>query len=203
MASTPVPAKSNTLHPDDWVTAAFARLAAEGIEAVRVEVLARDLGVSKGSFYWHFRDREDLLEKMLTRWEHDEAAWLESAIVDERSAAARWARLVERSASPENLRAEVALRDWARRDPQVANRIAQAEQRRASFISSILREIGFSPAAAKSWSEVALLVSLGWLDRASRAPSELPPHASAGNATALTTRTLGEFLSDLILAASR
>ena len=41
------------------------RLARHGIESVRVEVLARDLGVSKGSFYWHFRDRSELLEKLL------------------------------------------------------------------------------------------------------------------------------------------
>ena len=49
-------------HRDDWIRAAVARLSDLGIEAVRVEVLARDLGVSKGSFYWHFRNRIDLLE---------------------------------------------------------------------------------------------------------------------------------------------
>lgn len=202
MASHPVPAKQTTLHPDDWIRAAFARLAAEGIEAVRVEVLARDLSVSKGSFYWHFRDREELLEKMLARWEHDEAAWLESAIVDEPSAAARWASLVERSASPASLRTEVALRDWARRDPRVAARIALVEQRRASFIAGILREVGFSPRAADSWSEIALLVCLGWLDRASRDPSR-PPGALPPTDSLASRRSLGEFLSDLILAASR
>ena len=48
------------------------RLAEHGVESVRVEVLARDLGVSKGSFYWHFRDRGELLEKLLARWEDGE-----------------------------------------------------------------------------------------------------------------------------------
>ena len=53
--------------------------------------LARDLGVSKGSFYWHFQDREELLGKMLDRWEHEETEWLSATVVTPR-AAARWAR---------------------------------------------------------------------------------------------------------------
>ena len=75
----------------DWIRAATARLAQEGIEAVRVEVLARDLLVSKGSFYWHFRDREDLLNSVLSHWEGEEIAWLHEAAGGEKSAAARWA----------------------------------------------------------------------------------------------------------------
>src|SRR5271155_404861 len=51
--------KSSPLQPDDWIRAAFARLSTEGIESVRIELLARDLGVSKGSFYWHFQAGED------------------------------------------------------------------------------------------------------------------------------------------------
>ena len=68
MASS-APARSPSLLPDNWLRAAETRLAQHGIESVRVEVLARDLGVSKGSFYWHFRDRNELLDKLLGRWE--------------------------------------------------------------------------------------------------------------------------------------
>ena len=52
----------------------LARFAEQGIEAVRVELLARDLNVSKGSFYWHFRDRNDLLERLLDDWERSRAS---------------------------------------------------------------------------------------------------------------------------------
>src|SRR5271156_4146063 len=83
--------KSSPLQPDDWIRAAFARLSTEGIESVRIELLARDLGVSKGSFYWHFQDREELLAKMLDRWEGDETTWLDDTVVTPQ-AAARWAR---------------------------------------------------------------------------------------------------------------
>ncbi|MGA6960157.1 MAG: helix-turn-helix domain-containing protein, partial [Candidatus Acidiferrales bacterium] len=89
--------KSSPLQPDDWVRAAFARLSTEGIESVRIELLARDLGVSKGSFYWHFQDREELLAKMLDRWESDETEWLGATVVTPR-AAARWARFIEHCA---------------------------------------------------------------------------------------------------------
>src|SRR5262245_28278931 len=57
------------LQRDDWVRAARRRLAASGVEAVRVEALARDLGATKGSFYWHFKDRPDLLAAVLREWE--------------------------------------------------------------------------------------------------------------------------------------
>src|SRR5690606_14615731 len=54
---------------DDWSNAAAVATAAGGIDAVRVEALARRLGVTKGSFYWHFADRSALLDAVLTRWE--------------------------------------------------------------------------------------------------------------------------------------
>src|SRR6187200_2742081 len=61
-----------TLTPDTWIEAATAVLVDEGIDHVRVDVLAGQLGVTRGSFYWHFRDREDLLRRVLQAW-HDQA----------------------------------------------------------------------------------------------------------------------------------
>jgi AcrR family transcriptional regulator len=182
--------KSSPLQPDDWVRAAFARLSTEGIESVRVELLARDLGVSKGSFYWHFQDREELLGKMLDRWESDETEWLGATVVTPR-AAARWAHFIEHCADPARARLEAALRAWARRDERVASRISSIEKKRSKHIASVLRDIGFAPDLAESWAEIALLVYLGWLDRATR---DLEFQVSG--------RSLSESLSDVILAAS-
>lgn len=149
------------------------------------------MGVSKGSFYWHFRDREDLLHALLSQWEKGEEEWLKEAQSHERSAAARWARLVERAAQPERMRFEAALRAWARQDDRVARRVAVVEQNQHEHIAGILREIGFARRDAEEWSEMALILYLGWLDRATRDP-ELH----------LSGRTLGDFLSEIILAAS-
>jgi AcrR family transcriptional regulator len=187
--ATPAPARSPSLHPDNWLRAAEVRLAQSGIESVRVEVLARDLGVSKGSFYWHFRDRGELLEKLLARWEDAELDWLH----DEGSSAAanRWAKFVAHAADTGRMRLEIALRDWARSDETVAARVAAIEKRKARLIADVLCEIGFAQEAAESWSETVQLICLGWLDRATR-----DKHLDSAS------RGLGELLSDFLLAAS-
>jgi AcrR family transcriptional regulator len=184
-------ARSAPLQPQDWIQVARTRLAKEGIDSVRVEVLCRDLGVSKGSFYWHFRDREDLLHALLSHWEKGEEDWLKEAQSYERSSAARWARLVERSAQPDRIRLEAAIRAWARQDDRMARRVATVEKNQREHIAGILREIGFARGAAEEWSQMALILYLGWLDRATRDPE-----------FQLGSRGLGDFLSELILAAS-
>jgi AcrR family transcriptional regulator len=188
MASA-APARSPSLHPHNWLRAAENRLAQHGIESVRVEVLARDLGVSKGSFYWHFRDRGELLEKLLARWEDAELDWLNAEAAA--GAATRWAKFIERAADANRMRLEVALRAWARADERVAARVGAVEKRKSRLIADVLREIGFEQTAADSWSEVVQLICLGWLDRATR------DRQFDG-----ATRTLGELLSEFVLAAS-
>jgi AcrR family transcriptional regulator len=189
--ASPAAARSAPLQPQDWIHVARARLAGEGIESVRVEVLCRDLGVSKGSFYWHFRDREDLLHELLSQWEKGEEEWLKEAGSHDRSAAARWARLVSRGAQPERIRLEAAIRDWARQDERVARRVAAVEKNQREHIAGILSEIGFAKRAAEQWSGMAQLMYLGWLDSATRNPLS---HSG--------TRALGDILSELLLAAS-
>jgi AcrR family transcriptional regulator len=176
------------LQPNHWIQAGIARLASDGIESVRIELLARDLRVSKGSFYWHFRDREDLLGKILAHWEDDERARLESA---GHTAASRWAWFVEQNSTPERVRMELAIRAWARKDEKVAGCLATADKERTRFIADVLRETGFASAASESWAEVVLLVWVGWLDRA----------AQTANSES-TRSTLGDLLSRVILAAS-
>lgn len=172
----------------------MARLASEGIEAVRIEVLARDLAVSKGSFYWHFQDRDELLMGMLQQWENSESEWLsaeESGAAEKPSAAARWARFVERSAEPQRVREDIAVRAWARRDERVAARLVHVEKRKVRVIANVLVDVGFAPESADAWSEIVCLVYSGWLDRTAR-----------DGEFRLAGRGLGEFLSELVLAAS-
>jgi AcrR family transcriptional regulator len=182
-------APGNSLHPKDWIDAASARLAKHGVEAVRVEALARELRVSKGSFYWHFRDRADLLERVLAGWEAEELRWMEDEHVESMPTARRWARIVEMTADPERVRMRVAVRAWARADEHVAARVAAIEKKNVGLIASVLQEIGFSHADAESWAQIAMLVCLGWLDR-------------SGRGRQATNHGLGDYLSELILAAS-
>lgn len=192
--ATPAPLRAAPLQPSDWIRAGIVQLAREGVESVRVEVVARALGVSKGSFYWHFRDRDELLMQMLQFWENSEAEWLlaeESGQTEKSNAAIRWARFVERSAEPERIKEEIGVRAWARKDERVALRVADVEKRRGRVIANILADVGFARDAAESWSEMVCLVYSGWLDRTAR-----------DGEFRLAGKGLGELLSELVLAAS-
>ena len=63
--------RRNSLGQDDWLNAALESLNEKGIDAVKVLPLSHKLGVTRGSFYWHFKDREDLLRQMLEYWERE------------------------------------------------------------------------------------------------------------------------------------
>jgi AcrR family transcriptional regulator len=190
MATAAKLAKASPLQPNDWIRAALTRLSQDGVDAVRVEALARDLAVSKGSFYWHFRDRQDLLDQTLAHWEQRELALLDPD-AGSAGAATRWARIVQATADPSRIQLEASVRSWARRDERVARRVAAVELRKVSVMADVLQDIGFTRSAAQAWSEVALLLCLGWLDRATRYRQ-----------FQLSGRGLGDFLSELVLAAS-
>ena len=104
---------------------------------MRVEALAAGLGVSKGGFYWHFADRRALLEEMLDSWEQagteDVIARLDSKPGDPR---AKLRQLFELSPSAD-FAVELAIRDWARRDSAVAERLQRIDSRRMEYLRSL------------------------------------------------------------------
>jgi AcrR family transcriptional regulator len=120
-----------------WVDAAMQALAEGGPDAVRVEALAVRLGVSKGGFYWHFTDRGALLDEMLDAWEkavvEDAIARVESEPVDPRAKLQHLFELVPSVDFP----VELAIRDWARRDDEVAERVRRVDNRRMEYLRSL------------------------------------------------------------------
>jgi len=148
---------------EDWVHAALAALRDGGVERVRVEPLAARLGVTKGSFYWHFETREQLLAAALDRWVQlgTEAviAHVDST-TSEPLAKLRelWARTVHDSA--EGLRTELAIRDLGQRDPAVQERVRQVDERRMGYLSEQFRELGLAAdvAQARSLTVYSLLI---------------------------------------------
>lgn len=125
-----------------WVDAALQALAAGGPDAVRVEALAVSLGVSKGGFYWHFSDRQALLEEMLDTWEQavveDVIASVESQAANPRAKLQQLFELAsELASSPDGLAVELALRDWSRRDNNVAERVRRVDNRRMAYMRSL------------------------------------------------------------------
>jgi AcrR family transcriptional regulator len=124
-----------------WIDEGLRAFAAGGPEAVRIESLAKALGVTKGGFYGYFNDRRALLEEMLDAWERvmiDEAIErVESEGGDARAKLRRLFALASSSDVRELLRADLAVRDWSRRDKTVAARLRRVDNRRMDYMRSL------------------------------------------------------------------
>jgi AcrR family transcriptional regulator len=122
-----------------WIEEGLRALAAGGPDAVRIELLARALGVSKGGFYWHFDDRRALLAEMLDTWERvgvDEV--IERIEGEGGDARAKLRQLFALGASSGDvLRIDLAVRDWSRREPAVAKRLRGVDDRRMDYMRSL------------------------------------------------------------------
>ena len=153
--------KKTQLSADDWIKAAFRALSAGGVQAIRAEAIARDLKTTKGSFYWHFRDVPALKQAMLETW--SKRATEDVIAINEGSSGDATARLQdlialvtsERSAEYGGVRAEAAIREWARVDAEVASVAQNVDRRRLDYLQSVVSEIGYDGAGA---SEMARLL---------------------------------------------
>ena len=131
--------RSATTPRSSWIDEGLRALARGGPEAVRVEVLARRLGVTKGGFYWHFDDRRELLDAILDRWEETSVSEvIERVEAGGGDARERLRRLFAIAASSRAfLRADLAVRDWSRREPRVAERLRRVDNRRMDYMRSL------------------------------------------------------------------
>jgi AcrR family transcriptional regulator len=151
----------------DWLRAARLALLKGGVEAVHVERLSRDLRVTKGSFYWHFKDREELLELLLREWEDELLHEIIPLLRGRRGNAALRSLMqlmVKRVPLSEDgtLPSDAAMFAWAAVSPVVAQRVNRAENKR---IVALNRLFGSSGRA-----ELVYLVWLGFVARGQRAP---------------------------------
>ena len=143
-----------SLTPDTWIDAATTVLVDQGIDHVRVDVLAGQLGVTRGSFYWHFRDREDLLRRVLQAWS-DRATEqltrrLEVARSDPREQLKDVISLPFRGRSAARAaRIELAIRAWARRDEMARQAVDAADAARIGYHEAIFGTLGFAGEEAR------------------------------------------------------
>lgn len=143
------------LTPETWVEAATEVLVNQGIDHVRVDVLAQQLQVTRGSFYWHFRDREDLLRRVLQAWAARSTEQLTQRLADAgRSPQARLRDVVSLPfrgrAAQRAARIELAIRAWARRDPMAQAALDAADAARLAYHASIFAELGFGAEEARA-----------------------------------------------------
>lgn len=133
--------KKTRLNAEDWLHCGFDALVELGPQALKAEPLARRIGATKGSFYWHFRDLPDFQARLLAKWEERTLLALAAAGQDEADAVKRLTRLgALNSEDP----AEQAVRAWAQEDSTVAETVARVDGHRRTMLSVTLDELGLS-----------------------------------------------------------
>jgi len=162
------------LTADAWATAALDAIAEIGIEGVAVEPLARRLGVTKGSFYWHFANREALLERALRLWETRQTDEILERVGQVDDPRLRIERLIgEINASKRASRIYQALSS-ASHDPTIAACVRRVSERRMRFMLECYQALGLSANDARRWARMAYSVYLGTLQIRRDLPDEWP-----------------------------
>lgn len=159
----------------DWVNAALAAIAEGGLAAVSVEPLALRLGTSKGSFYWHFENRDALLTAALAHWEEQYTAAVTAENVRAGADPVQRLRLLIRrvTALAETDSVYVALIATAGH-PAVAPVLSRITARRIEYTAGLFRDIGFPAREARYRSLLAYSAHLGHTELARSAPGALP-----------------------------
>ena len=173
---TPVP--EARLSTADWESAALDALAENGLAGVAIEPLARRLGVTKGSFYWHFPDREALLAAALARWEKSHTEHVIDAAEGVRDPRQRLASLIGRVlAGGRSDRIHIALA--TSNHPLVRETLVRVTRRRIAYLESCYVQLGQPRLEANRSALLAYAAYVGLVHLRLEAPKELPAREAA------------------------
>lgn len=146
-----------------WVEAGLRALAAGGVDAVRVEALAKALGVTKGGFYGYFADRNALLAAMLDTWEREAVDDVLERVRREGGEPREQARLAGRLtfSADRLLPIDLAIRDWARRDDDVAARLRRVDNSRIEVLRTAIGSVYADPDEVEARCLLAFCAAIG------------------------------------------
>lgn len=148
----------------DWIAAAREMLIEGGISAVQISPLAGRLGVTRGGFYWRFKNRQDLLDQLLLDWESSNARHFLNRLAEAGTPRERMDRLIdlwmeERQFDP---RLEATIRQWALIDEPVRKRVRIVDLARISAIADILLQAGFDATQAEARARLTYFHQIGY-----------------------------------------
>lgn len=180
----------------DWAAAALEALSGGGVDAVAVEPLAARLGATKGSFYWHYKDRESLVRAALDLWEQEQTV----AVIGELSRldgpAERLRALIDLVLThPGQEEDPVVALSRDVRHPAVAAALERVTLRRIDYITAQLTELGMAPAEAARRAAVAYAAYVGWWQLRSIVPDVVPRGAAARPHAAVLRELLGDLVA--------
>lgn len=172
MASSRGPAGSR-LSVDDWIQAGYAVLAAEGIKALKIDRLCGQLGVTKGSFYWHFDGMPSYRNALIAAWgalrDEDRRHVDEMGDVPPRE---RLSKMMASLVSPRHWTLERAMREWARSDESVAASVRSADRRLLRAVRQAFLDYGFAADEADLRANATFAAGIGFLHLSGDVPGD-------------------------------
>jgi AcrR family transcriptional regulator len=169
--------RERLLSPDDWVRAALSAIARGGVGAVAVETVAAELGATKGSFYWHFKNRDALIQAALDRWEHVGTEAVIGELEREPDPGRRLKKVLAAAfeLGPTD-RAEIAL--LANPDhPAAVRAVRRVAERRITYISRQLEALGWDRSQALDRAVLMYYIYVGHLQMTHVAPGVISSEA--------------------------
>jgi AcrR family transcriptional regulator len=168
---------------ETWTRAAMNAIARGGISAVSVDALAAQLGATRGSFYWHFKDRDALLTAAIAAWEGTDTVQVEARLADIADAKRRMRTLFREiafnEASDEVPGLEAAI--FAQPDhPLIAPVLRRVTERRLQILAAGFKDLGLSPAKARRQAVLVYATYVGWLQLRRTAGHLVPEVAAEG-----------------------
>ena len=177
MPSSIATESKQSLTAEAWAEAALEVIATSGLDAVGVEPLARRLGVTKGSFYWHFENRDALLRAALERWEKAETVDIVERVGPEPDPYMRIVKLFK-AANASYRAGRLYLAIAAAEDkPMVQSFVRRVSQQRMEYLYECYRALGYSEASAAHWARFAYATFMGNLQIGRDTPEMMPSGA--------------------------
>lgn len=149
---------------DDWINGALDLLAREGVAAIRIPRLCEALGVTKGSFYWHFDDVGQLREAMAERWSAMQADVVRQlAAIESLPVGERLEKMAAQLIDERTFAVELSVRDWARDDERVAASVRALDQRIFELVQRTLLDLDFDEHEARVRAGALVYAGIGFV----------------------------------------
>ncbi|MCV7319645.1 TetR/AcrR family transcriptional regulator [Mycolicibacterium confluentis] len=159
---------------DDWIQAGYTILAEEGIGALKIDRLCQRLGVTKGSFYWHFTDMAGYRTALIESWAQQRGE--EHRVyhdIDDKAPAERLSILMTALVAPRHWKLERTMREWARTDAHVAASVDEADRRVLHTVRKAFLDLGFPAEEADLRAHTTFAAGIGFLQIAGQKTSPL------------------------------
>ncbi|RVI98424.1 TetR/AcrR family transcriptional regulator [Sinorhizobium meliloti] len=156
---------------EGWLEAAYDALLESGVDSVKILPLAKRLNLSRTSFYWFFKDREELLSALVARWrEKNTGSIIKQSEAYAESLAEAMLNVFDCWVNKDlfDSQFEFAIRSWALQSPEILAEVQQADQARMEALSTMFKRFGYAEPAADVRARTTYLVQIGYISMQSK-----------------------------------